>query len=108
MNARNALDPKQWAVAQRWLARADDDLHGVETFLAQSSLSAFLAAFHWHQAAEKMAKAVLIASNVAPPKMDDIERLGRLGAEQHLEIGAAIKHLSTLSTWYVSARYPED
>src|SRR5215216_2288574 len=99
MNARNALDPKQWAVAQRWLARADDDLHGVETFLAQSPLSAFLAAFHCHQAAEKMAKAVLIASNVAPPRIHDIERLGWLVAEQHAEIGAAITHLGRLSTW---------
>src|SRR5215216_4286063 len=68
----------------------------------------FLAAFHCHQAAEKMAKAVLIASNVAPPRIHDIARLGRLVAEQHAEIGAAITHLGRLSTWYVSARYPED
>jgi HEPN domain-containing protein len=87
MSAPTPSDPKQWAEALRWLARADDDVKVIEVLIAQESpLLLPAAAVHCQQAAEKMAKAVLIASNVAPPRIHNIKRLSALVAAMHVEL----------------------
>ena len=107
MSAQTEPDPRQWAEATRWLARADDDLRVVEMLMAQVSAPLLPAALHCQQAAEKMAKAVLIALNVAPPRIHDIETLGALIAARHADVGRTIAEMGELTTWYVSARYPD-
>jgi HEPN domain-containing protein len=57
---------------------------------------------------EKMAKAVLIASSVPPPRIHDIEKLAGLVAARNAEIGRTIAEFAELTTWYVSARYPDE
>jgi HEPN domain-containing protein len=65
------------------------------------------AAFHCQQALEKMAKGVLIAKRIEPPKTHDIEVLGRLVGGQDAEIGEKIGALSRLTVWYIAPRYPD-
>ncbi len=70
-------DPRQWREAERWLARADEDVRAAEALLALASPEVDPAAFHCQQAAEKMAKAMLIAAREPPPRLHDIDELGR-------------------------------
>jgi HEPN domain-containing protein len=107
MSARTEFDPKQWAEAARWLARVDEDIAAVETLVKASSVSIGPAALHCQQAAEKTAKAVPIALNVEPPRIHDVGRLGKLISPHFAEIGRAIIEMGELTTWYVSARYPD-
>jgi HEPN domain-containing protein len=107
MSAQPGPDPKQWAEAVRWLARADDDLRVVEVLIAQANPPLLPAASHCQQAAEKMAKAVLIASQIAPPRIHDLEKLALLVGAQHADIGQALLGLAEITIWFVAARYPD-
>lgn len=100
-------DLKQWAAAVRWLVHVDDDLRAADIILADVSPSIFAAALHCHQAAEKMAKAALIGWNVAPPRIHDVTKLGKLVAAHDADVGRAIEELGGLTAWYLSTRYPD-
>ena len=100
-------DPRQWSEAERWLARVDDDLRAAEALLALAPPATGTAAFHCQQAAEKMAKAVLIAMRQPPPKLHDIEELGQRIRSHNPAIGEAFEALGGLTRWYTSARYPD-
>lgn len=107
MNGRTQSNPRQWEEALRWLVFADDDLRAVDTLMAAASPPFRSAAFHCQQAAEKMAKATLVALGDASPKIHDLEELsGRVG-ELDPEMGGAIGKLANLTTWYMTARYPD-
>jgi len=54
-----------------------------------------------------MAKGILIAKRIEPPKTHDIELLGRLVGSQEAEIGQKISALSRLTVWYIAPRYPD-
>jgi HEPN domain-containing protein len=107
MSARTPSDPRQWSEAERWLARADEDLRAAEALLTLAPPAVDPAAFHCQQAAEKMAKAVLIAVREAPPRMHDIEELGRRVRAYVPDIGRALEALGGVTAWYTAARYPD-
>src|SRR5438045_4656429 len=71
MTELKRTDPRQWEVALEWLDRADEDIRIVEVLLAKAPDLPWGAAFHCQQALEKMAKGVLIARRVEPPKSQD-------------------------------------
>ena len=100
-------DPRQWQVALEWLERADGDIRVVEVLLAKAPDLPWGAAFHCQQALEKMAKGVLIARRVEPPKSHDIELLGRLVGRHESELGEKITALTMLTVWYIASRYPD-
>jgi HEPN domain-containing protein len=100
-------DPRQWREAERWLARADEDMRAAEALLALASPEIGPAAFHCQQVAEKMAKAALIAAREPPPRLHDIDELGRRVQAHFPDIGAALETLGGITRWYVSARYPD-
>jgi len=107
MSGRKEVDPEQWSVAAEWLDRADDDLHAIDILTNAPSPPLKSAALHCQQAAEKIAKAALVAFASPPPKTHDLDRLGKLVALQHAELGEQITSLAGLTAWYISARYPE-
>ncbi len=107
MSAPTPPDPRQWREAERWLARADEDVRAAEALLALASPEIDPAAFHCHQAAEKMAKAMLIAAREPPPRLHDIDELGRRVEPHFPALGAAFEALGGITRWYVSARYPD-
>ena len=100
-------DPRQWGEAERWLARADQDMRVAQALLALTSPEIDPAAFHCQQAAEKMAKAALIAAREPPPRLHDIDELGRRVQAHFPALGAAFEALGGITRWYVSARYPD-
>jgi len=107
MSAPTLPDPRQWREAERWLARADQDVRAAEALLALASPEVDSAAFHCQQAAEKMAKAALIAAREPPPRLHDIDELGRRVQAHFPALGAAFGALGGITRWYVSARYPD-
>lgn len=107
MSARPPVDPRQWGEARRWLARVDEDLRAADALLAATPPALGAAAFHCQQAAEKMAKAVLIALRQPPPKLHDIEELGRRIRAHDAALAEAFEEFAGLTRWYVSARYPD-
>lgn len=100
-------DLRQWREAERWLARADEDVRAAEALLDLASPEVDPAAFHCQQAAEKMAKAALIAAREPPPRLHDIDELGRRVQAHFPALGAPFEALGGITRWYVSARYPD-
>ena len=107
MSAPKPTDQRQWQEAQRWLARADDDLRAAEALLALEPPILGPAAFHCQQAAEKLAKAVLTAVRQPPPRMHDVTELARRVEPHWPEAGSTLSDLGGITRWYVSARYPD-
>ena len=95
-----------WAEVLRWLAYVDQDIRVVEIAMADPSPIFGPAAFHCQQAAEKMAKALLVARRADVPKIHDVEELSALLSEVDPEAGQVIKGLASVSSWYTAVRYP--
>jgi HEPN domain-containing protein len=98
-------DPRRWAESVQWLQRADEDIRLAEKIASDPDFLAS-AAFHCQQAAEKMAKAVIVAYRPDYPRVHDVAQLGLAVAVLHPELGASIVGLSGLTDWYVTPRYP--
>jgi HEPN domain-containing protein len=107
MIARKQIDPQQWREAARWLVYVDYDLHALEALLAAPDPPLVPAGFHCQQAAEKMAKALLVALGAVPPKIHDVIELSELVYEHSPELGKLLQNVSSFSTWYVAFRYPD-
>jgi HEPN domain-containing protein len=105
MTETNAPAPDRWNEALKWLAFADSDIRVAE-YLRDDPNLALAAAFHCQQAAEKMAKAVLVAFHGAYPRIHDIGELGRRIGDLRSDIGDAIENLGGLTRWYSESRYP--
>jgi len=88
------------------LAFVDEDLQVAEMLLTDASPVLRSAAFHCQQAAEKMAKAVLVALGAAVPKIHDVEELSWLVTDVDPELGKAVGKLAALGGWYTAVRYP--
>ena len=72
MNDRAPIDRARWAETVRWLAYVDDDLRAIALIMAEADPLVGPAAFHCQQAAEKMAKALLVAHGAVVPKIHDL------------------------------------
>ena len=105
MNGPTEFDPQHWPEAKQWLERADEDLRLAQRIVRDAEFLAS-AAFHCQQAAEKMAKAVLVAYHAEYPRTHDLAELGTAVAAVRPELGESIAGLSGVTDWYVTSRYP--
>jgi len=95
------------AEARRWLALAEDDVHGAEAMLERDDVAPRLSCFLAQQAAEKAIKARLIGAETRFPRIHDLLALrALLPAGQ--PVGLDDLRLANLSVWAVEARYPGD
>ena len=95
------------AEARRWLALAEDDLHGAEAMRERDDVAPRLSCFLAQQAAEKAMKARLIGFDTPFPRIHDLLALrALLPAGQ--PVGLDDPQLANLSVWAVEARYPGD
>ena len=106
MTGQKQVDPGRWDEALPWLAHADADLRVTDLADGDIDLS-LVVAFHCQQAAEKMAKAVLIAFGAAYPKIHDIAELARRVENVQPDVSVVIAELSGLTDWYSMSRYPD-
>ena len=100
------IDRQVWTEVLRWLVFVDQDIRVIELVMAESSPNYGPAAFHCQQAAEKMAKAVLVARGREVPKIHDMEVLTGLVEEVDAEAAENLRELASLSSWYIAVRYP--
>jgi HEPN domain-containing protein len=95
------------AEAPLWLARAREDVAAAELLLRDPDLI-LSSALHCQQAAEKLAKAVLIVLGTEYPRIHDIGKLGRFVGADHQEIREALSDLGGVTDWYITTRYPDE
>ena len=99
-----ASDPREWIEKARHDARAARRL-----LLDPPQLEG--AAYHVHQAVEKVAKAILVAEGIRYPRGGgaghDLDALAQLVPALH-PLRARAQHLSDLTPWATSFRYPAD
>jgi HEPN domain-containing protein len=107
MTDRPQTDSRQWFEATRWLVYVDQDLFAVEALLAVPERGLIPAAFHCQQAAEKMAKAILIVLGASPPKIHDVAELAELVYERSPAVGEMVREVGRFSVWYLASRYPD-
>ncbi|HZZ60587.1 MAG TPA: HEPN domain-containing protein [Roseiarcus sp.] len=97
----------QWAEAERWLAKADEDVAVRELALAREPPLTEPAAFHCQQAGEKILKALLIAAGVAPARNHDMERLVQAAAPLYPTLSNRMQTFARLTEWLTATRYPD-
>ena len=92
--------------AERWMAKAQQDLAVAELLLRNNVGANWAACFHAQQAAEKALKAVLVALGVDFPRSHMLERLVGL---MPIRLAASFDsdRLAQLTPWAVAGRYPE-
>ncbi|MEA2878159.1 MAG: hypothetical protein QOF14_3355 [Hyphomicrobiales bacterium] len=106
MSGPGQPDLPRWEQALRWLVYVDEDLRAA-TLLATDVDLAAAASFHCQQAAEKIAKAALVAFGEKYPKIHDVGVLGQLVADLSPELGKGLQELSGLTDWHIASRYPD-
>ncbi|MGH8979399.1 MAG: HEPN domain-containing protein [Acidimicrobiales bacterium] len=93
--------------ALRWLRWANEDLAAARHSAADSEIASRVACGLAQQAAEKAIKALLVASDVDPPKAHNLVRLARMltvvVANRLLDL-----ELEDLTRWAIEGRYPGD
>jgi HEPN domain-containing protein len=102
MTETRRIEPSQWRLAVRWFERADGDLRIARAIITHEPETIL----HCQQATEKIAKGVLIAFAVRPPRTHSIEALAELVGQHHSALGQQINELAALTNWYFVARYP--
>ncbi len=91
--------------ALRWLDRVEDDLEMVAAAMERGR--PLPAAFHAHQAAEKLLKVLPVLAGVVVPRTHDLDRLVHLTGAAALLPEAAADRLAALTPWATIGRYPE-
>jgi HEPN domain-containing protein len=99
-------EPEYVVETRRWLRYAREDLTAAEGYPSQSTLSARHACFLAQQAAEKAIKAVLVYLRAEVPRIHDLDALRNL-VPKEWPFTDEFPNLSRLSSWAVTARYPD-
>lgn len=93
--------------SQRWFRWASEDLLAAERTAGDADVAPRVACGLAQQAAEKAIKALLVFSDIDPPRSHDLLRLARMLTEAHadrlVELG-----LEELTRWSIEGRYPAD
>ncbi len=93
--------------AEVWLEFADRDLQAAQV-LSQNSDLWEAACFHFHQAAEKALKAVLLAGGKRAPRIHNLVVLAREAAAVAPDLNAQAQPAARLNPFYLQTRYPVD
>jgi HEPN domain-containing protein len=93
--------------AREWLALAAIDARAARKCLVEPDAAPQAALYHCQQAAEKIAKAALVAAGIAPPRIHDIGALlDRLRPDD--PILPLMRELELLTVYGLAYRYPAD
>ena len=92
--------------AAGWLIVAREDVRVARACLALDPPALGVAAYHSQQAAEKLAKGLLVAAGVAFRRTHDIDELADLAASNYPECGDLLNQIRPLTVWGIAYRYP--
>ena len=90
---------------QAWLVVVDRDLKAIRNNLYGPEPEPQMAAYHCQQSVEKLAKTLLVAAGMIPPKSHDIDSLVARLPVQH-PLAQRIAALAHLTAFISAARYP--
>lgn len=92
--------------AKRWVDAANEDLRAAELCLTGSDPARASAAFHCHQAIEKLLKGFLVRYGIGFRKTHDLSELMATGATIGSWIDTEFDDLRALTPWSIAYRYP--
>jgi len=94
---------------RQWLEIASSDLDTAQ-YLAKNMwpVSHEIVCFHCQQAAEKYLKWVLVLHDIDPPKIHDLEELGKLCENIAPQFESLYEKCSILTGYAVHSRYPSE
>jgi HEPN domain-containing protein len=90
----------------RWLDAADEDLRAARLCLVGADAARASAAFHCHQAVEKLLKGLLVDLGIAFRKTHDLSELTASASAVQPWIDLEYADLRSLTPWSVAYRYP--
>ena len=93
--------------ARRWLRWAAEDLVAARHSAADTEVAPRVACSLAQQAAEKAIKALVVSSDLDPPKTHNLLRLARMLAEESADRLLDVD-LEDLTRWAIEGRYPGD
>ena len=93
--------------ARRWLRWADEDLVAARHSADDTEVAPRVACSLAQQAAEKAIKALVVSSDLDPPKTHNLLRLARMLAEETASRPLDVD-LEDLTRWAIEGRYPGD
>ena len=99
-------EPERRREAAGWLVVAREDVRVARACLALNPPALGVAAYHCQQAAEKLAKGLLVAAAVAFRKTHDIDELADLAASNYPECRDLLDTIRPLTVWGIAYRYP--
>ena len=92
-------------LVKEWLEKAEEDFQFAASVLEDTIFYAQIC-FHFHQAAEKLLKAFVIASDLEFQKIHDLLILLNLCAGVAPELQEIQEHCRFLNRYYIETRYP--
>jgi len=96
------VDPQ---IIKEWLQKADEDFEFACSVIEDSPFYAQIC-FHFHQAAEKYLKSLIIAYNLEFKKIHDLPVLLKLSMVINSGLEALMDDCTFLNAFYIEARYP--
>ncbi len=95
-------DPK---IVKEWLDKADEDLQFAISVIEDSTFYAQIC-FHFHQAAEKYLKAVVVAFDLEFKKIHDLPVLLKNCLSKQPRLSVLEEDSKLLNRFYIDTRYP--
>jgi HEPN domain-containing protein len=92
-------------IANEWLQKAEDDYGFACSVIEDSPFYAHIC-FHFHQAAEKFLKALIIAYDLEFKRIHDLPVLLKSSMLINRELEALREDCTFLNPFYIDARYP--
>jgi len=96
------VDPQ---IVKEWLDKADEDLHFSISIIEDSTFYAQIC-FHFHQAAEKYLKAVVIAFELEFKIIHDLPVLLKTCIPKQSRLSVLEEDCKLLNRFYIDTRYP--
>ena len=96
------VDPQ---IISEWLKKADEDFDFATSVIEDSAFYAQIC-FHFHQAAEKYLKALIIAWDLEFKKIHDLPVLLKLCLDKKPDLKILMDECRLLNGFYIDTRYP--
>jgi HEPN domain-containing protein len=96
-----------WQEVLAWLRVADSDQRAARVCMISDPPVHNAAAFHCHQAAEKLLKGFLVHASIDLGKTHDLGRLGRVVASHFPSVAPLVTAIDDWTAWRIAYCYPD-
>lgn len=93
-------------IIEEWLSKADDDFNFADANLKEESTFYAQICFHFHQAAEKYLKTLIIAYDLEFEKIHNLVNLVKMCSKKEPSLSSILNECIFLNAFYIDTRYP--